>query len=249
MIYNLKDLFLNSKFNIRNFEELSFANSNISMPKNMLGNVYFASDNKENQNISDINSEIPNAVFEVEEKETLFSRIKKKISDFFKPKPQTYRLGNGESLELDGEMPGNPVAGFFSRLGSKIENLVNKPKEIKEGLEVINKPEVYSDYPTTVNEKKQEKDPSLLADGSRVPKENIIIPKEVDSQRKAVDSLGNPVPTVEKIDMDKEEVFKEKKEEIAAAIDSLTAEKEAPAEPTAPVAPIQDTVEHDDFDK
>ena len=53
MIYNLKDLFLNSKFNIRNFEELSFANSNISMPKNMLSNVYFASDDKENQEFSE----------------------------------------------------------------------------------------------------------------------------------------------------------------------------------------------------
>lgn len=249
MIYNLKDLFLNSKFNIRNFEELSFANSNISMPKNMLSNVYFASDDKENQEFSEGASERPDYIVEVEEKNSFISRIKKKIADFFKPKPQIYKLGNGESLELDGQMPGNPVSGFFSRLGAQIENLVNKPKEIKKGLEVTNEPEVYSDFPATVSDKKQEKDPSLLNDGSRVPNEAIIIPKEVSTQRKTVDSMGNPQPTVENLNVDKEEVFKDKKEEISAAIDSLTAEKNEPAEPAAPTAPVQDAAEHDDFDK
>ena len=105
--------------NINQFEELAFASSNFSMPKNTLKHVLLAEElhDQSSDSKDTVNEAIPGAHIEVEEKkESLLSKITKKISDFFKPKPKVYRLGNNESLEIDGEVPGNSVGGFFSKI-------------------------------------------------------------------------------------------------------------------------------------
>ena len=98
MSYNLKD-FLSFKLNINQFEELAFASSNFSMPKNNLKNILLAEElhNQGSDSKDTVNEAIPGAHIDVEEKkESLLSKITKKISDFFKPKPKVYRLGNNE---------------------------------------------------------------------------------------------------------------------------------------------------------
>ena len=253
MSYNLKD-FLSFKLNINQFEELAFASSNFSMPKNTLKHVLLAEElhNQGSDSKDTVNEAIPGAHIEVEEKKkSLLSKITKKISDFFKPKPKVYRLGNNESLEIDGELPGNSVGGFFNKIGAAIEKFANKGKEIKEAAEVKNTPHVISEYPTTSN-KKAKTDPSLLAEGEYTPNPNLNLgtiaqDQKAKTQGSYIQSTPAPATTigVEEVTVDGEEELSVNKDSIAKATDSLTSSDKTveKQEPIKPAGPIQ---EHDD---
>lgn len=120
------------------------------------------------------NDSLPNYATYIEEKNTLFNRIKK----LFTPKPKIFRLGNGESLEIDGTMPKRFVKGFFTKLGAGIATIASKPKEFIEAAKVKNTPEVYSTSLSVTNKKKQhKKETSLLGEGMKFAKDSeVIIP-------------------------------------------------------------------------
>ena len=243
MSYNLKD-FLSFKLNINQFEELAFAGSNFSMPKKDLSNILLA-EKQENQSSDIINEAIPDAYVKInEKKESPFSKIMKRISDFFK-------LGNGESVELDGTVPGNPLGGILGKIGAAIERFTNKGKDIREELGVKNSPQIISEYPTPAD-KKAHSDPSLLAEGIPQPNPNIVIPRAVGDKKHTssyIQSTPNTTPAigVEKIEVDGEEEYAVNKEAIARATESLTSDKtveqQKTQEPVKTVEPIQ---EHDD---
>ena len=249
MSYNLKD-FLSFKLNINQFEELAFAGSNFSMPKKSFKNVLLAekSHDQANDSKNSINDVIPGAHIEVDEnKESLFSKISKKISDFFKPKPKVYRLGNNESLEIDGEVPGNPLGGFFGKIGAAIEKFANKGKEIKEATKIKNTPHIISEYPT-VADKKSKNDPSLLAEGEYTPNPNLNLgtitqDQKAKGQGSYIQSAPSPVNTitVEDVTVDGESELAVNKEAIAKATDSLTSSEKTikQSEPVKPVEPVQ----------
>ena len=229
---NLRELITSFKFNVQKFEELSFANSSFSMSKKELHHILFAADDKENQNISqEAEAGMPNYNINVEEKDTLFSRIKKKISDIFKPKPKVYRIGNGESIELDGSMPGNPVSGFFSKITAAIENITGKPKEIKNAIEVKNEPHIISDYPAIQDEKKKQ-DPSLLNEGApSLEDTDIIMPKEITGEKRAPISFVQSTPikqgvAAEEITVDAEKELKDNKDSISKMVNDLDEDKQ-----------------------
>lgn len=251
MSYNLKD-FLSFKLNINQFEELAFAGSNFSMPKNNLKNVLLAEElhDQGSDSKDTVNEAIPGAHIDVKEKkESLLSKITKKISDFFKPKPKVYRLGNNESLEIDGEVPGNSVGGFFSKIGAAIENFANKGKEIKDAAEIKNTPHVISEYPATAD-KKIKSDPSLLAEGEYTPNPNLNLgtiaqDQKAKAQGSYIQSSPAPKMEVEEVTVDGEEELSVNKDAIAKATDSLTTSDKTveKQEPVKPAEPIQ---EHDD---
>lgn len=254
MNYNLKEFLFSFKFNIQNFEELAFANSSFTVSKKELNNILFAANDKSNQEYSqneEAKSNIPDYNIVVEEKDTLFNRLKKKITDIFKPKPKVYRIGNGESVELNGTVPGNPISGFFSRVGAALENLTNKPKEIKDAVEVKNEPHVISDYPAVQDEKKKQ-DPSLLNEGApSLENTNIIKPKEITGEKRQPATYIQstpPKPTVEaeEITVDAEEELKDNKDSIAKMVDSLDTDKQNSV--VTPKAP-EPVIESDDLEK
>ena len=255
MSYNLKD-FLSFKLNINQFEELAFAGSNFSMPKNSLKNVLLAEElhDQGSDSKDTVNEAIPGAHIEIEEKkESLLSKITKKISDFFKPKPQVYRLGNNESLEIDGEVPGNSVGGFFSKIGAAIENFTTKGRKIKDAAEIKNKPHVISEYPATTD-KKIKSDPSLLAEGEYTPNPNLNL-GTITQDQKAKGSYVQSKPAspiaVEEVTVDRESELSANKSAIAKATDSLTSsDKNVEAVEQAsvkPAEPIQS--KNDDYEK
>lgn len=256
MSYNLKD-FLSFKLNINQFEELAFASSNFSMPKNNLKNILLAEElhDQGSDSKDTVNHAIPGAHIEVDKNnESLLSKISKKISDFFKPKPKVYRLGNNESLEIDGEVPGNPVGGFFSKIGAAIEKFASKGKEIKEATEIKNTPHVISEYPTTTD-RKVKSDATLLAEGEYTPNPNLNLgtiaqDQKAKAQGSYVQSAPAPATTieVEEVSVDGEEELSVNKEAIAKAADSLTTSDKAVEQPRTqePVKPTEPIQKHDD---
>ena len=253
MSYNLKD-FLSFKLNINQFEELAFASSNFSMPKNTLKHVLLAEElhNQGSDSKDTVNEAIPGAHIEVEEKkESLLSKITKKISDFFKPKPKVYRLGNNESLEIDGEVPGNSVGGFFNKIGAAIEKFANKGKEIKDAAKIKNAPQVISEYPAKISEKGKS-DPSLLDEGKFTPNPNLNLgtigqAQKAKTQGSYIQSTPSPAITVEEVTVDGESELSVNKKAIAKAADSLTsADKTVETAEQGTIKPAEPIQEHDD---
>lgn len=135
------------------------------------------------------NDSLPNYATYIEEKNTLFNRIKK----LFTPKPKIFRLGNGESLEIDGTMPKRFVKGFFTKLGAGIAIIASKPKEFIEAAKVKNTPEVYSTSLSVTNKKKKpQKETSLLGEGRKFAKDSeVIIPVGPQETARTVSYIEN----------------------------------------------------------
>ena len=219
MNYNLKD-FLSFKLNINPFEELAFAGSSFSMQKKDLSHILLA-ENIEDQSPDTediVNESIPGAHIEINKpQETLISKLSKKIADFFKPKPKVYRLGNNEALEIDGTLPGNPLGGFFGKIGAAIEKFANKGKKIKEATTIKNEPQIISNHPV-VHDNNVKSDPTLLDKGTPPKNPDIIIPKG-PSERAEATTIA-----VEEVTVDGEDFLKDNKKNIAKVTDSLTTE-------------------------
>lgn len=259
MNYNLKEFIMSFKLNISQFEELAFAGSNLSMSKKEFNNILFAEEIHDQA--SDSKETIADAYIEIEEKkETLLSKITKKISDFFKRKPEVYTLGDGESLELDGSVPGNPVGGFLGKIGAAIEKFTSKRKYIREATKVTNQPQIISNHLAVRNQAKERTAPSLLDEGTPQINPDIVIPTEVTGTKRQpqgsyIQSAPAPTSTmtVEEIKMDEDAVtfIGDNKESISKVVDSLTSDKttvqEQKTTPIEPAQPVQD--KDDDYTK
>ena len=252
MSYNLKD-FLSFKLNINPFEELAFAGSSFSMQKKDLSHILLA-ENMENQSSDEkdiVNESIPGAHIEINEpKETLISKLSKKIADFFKPKPKVYRLGNNESLEIDGTLPGNPLGGFFGKIGAAIEKFTNKGKEIKEATTIKNEPQIISNHPVVQNNKVKS-DPTLLNEGTPQKNPDIIIPKGPSERAQSssyIQSTPTPTIAVEEVAVDGEDFLNDNKKNIAKVTDSLTTEQKTVAAKVNSQQVVTPVVEEKDDD-
>ena len=186
MNFNLNEFF---KL-IFDYKELSCANSCFNMSQNEFKNILFASTENDSNFSKDKNSDLPNYTVEIKENKSLFSVLKKKLKDLFSPKPQVYRLGNGESLELDGTMPNKPFTGILNKFGATLASIVSKPRENKEASKIKNEPEIYSNSPTVIDNKKQPSRQTNLLDEGRKTLESseFIIPNNVEEIAKSTPS-------------------------------------------------------------
>lgn len=254
MNYNLSDFLTSIKLNTHKFEELSFAGSYFTMPKKELSNVLFAEMNNEESQTANIeDNPLKDSYIEIDDnKKSLMDRIKEKISNIFKQKPKTYKLTDGQSLEIDGTMPGNPIAKFFNRIADSIDKLTGKGKEIKEATTTINEPQIISEHPAVVNDKtKADQDPTLL-NAAKVQNPDLVFPGQtgkVNTTGSYINSKPTPEIAPETIDVDKEDVLRENKEMIADLLEESDSkalkEQKATVEPT-----VQSHEDHsDDFTK
>ena len=178
MNYNLSDFLTSIKLNTHKFEELSFAGSYFTMPKKELSNVLFAEiNNDENQTVNIEDNPLKDSYIEVDDgKKLLMDKIKETISNIFKPKPKTYKLTDGQSIEIDGTMPGNPIAKFFNRIAVSIDKITGKGKEIKEATATINEPQIISEHPAVITDKtKPDQNPTLL-NAPKVQNPDLVFP-------------------------------------------------------------------------
>ena len=172
-------------------------------------------------------------------KKSLMDRIKETINNIFKQKPKTYKLTDGQSLEIDGTMPGNPIAKFFNRIADSIDKITGKGKEIKEATATINEPQIISEHPAVVNDKtKADQDPTLL-NAAKVQNPDLVFPGQtgkVHTTGSYINSKPAPEITPENIDVDKEDVLRENKEMIADLLEESDSkalkEQKATVEPT-----------------
>lgn len=186
MNFNLNEFF---KL-IFDYKELSCANSCFNMSENEFKNILFASTENDSNSLKSENSDLADYAVEIKENKSLFSTLKKKIKNLFSPKPQIYRLGNGESLELDGSMPNKPFTGILNKFGATLASIVSKPKEIKEASKIKNEPEIYSNSPAVIDNKKQPVRQTNLLDEGRKTLETseFIIPNNVEEVAKSTPS-------------------------------------------------------------
>ena len=254
MNYNLSDFLTSIKLNTHKFEELSFAGSYFTMPKKELSNVLFAEINDEESQTANIEDNIlKDSYIEIDDnKKSLMDRIKETISNIFKPKPKTYKLTDGQSLEIDGTMPGNPIAKFFNRIANSLDKINNKQKDIKEATQITNEPQIISEHPAVVNDKtKADQDPTLL-NAAKVQNPDLVFPGQtgkINTTGSYINSKPAPGIAPETIDVDKEDVLRENKEMIADLLEE--SDSKALKEPKATVEPtVQSRDDHsDDFTK
>lgn len=253
MNYNLKDYFTSIKLNTHRFEELSFANSSFSMSKKELSQILFAEINNEEQEVLNnaTNSEIPNSSIFIKEKEpTLFDKIKKKISDFFKPKPQIKRLTEADfrkgtvfTPEGPTEIPGdrkNPLISLAKTIANTLQNMNQKAKDIKAATTITNEPQIISEHPAVINDKTKTEQDSTLLTAAKEVNPNIVIPGQT-GKINTTGSYINSTPkaiTVENVHVDKEEILNDNKDKIATLIEEsdskTTNEPKAPTNSTGP---------------
>ena len=242
MNYNLSDFLTSIKLNTHKFEELSFAGSYFTMPKKELSNVLFAEiNNDENQTVNIEDNPLKDSYIEVDDgKKTLMDKIKETISNIFKPKPKTYKLTDGQSIEIDGTMPGNPIAKFFNKIADSLDKFTNKGKEIKEATATINEPQIISKHPAVITDKtKPDQNPTLL-NAPKVPNPDLVFPGKtgkINTTGSYIDSKPAPEIAPEAITVDKEAVLRENKDMIAGLLkesDSRVDKQETTVEPAAP---------------
>lgn len=180
--------FFNLIFNNFNYKELAFSNSFSGMSQNEFKNIFLAS-NENNSNFSkNENTTLPDYAFNIEENKSFFNILKKKIKNIFSPKPQIYRLGNGESLELKGSMPNKSFTGMLNKFGATLSNIINKPKEIKEASKIKNEPEIYSNSPAIMDNKKHQPKQNNLLEEKVEQTSEFIIPNNVEEIAKSAPS-------------------------------------------------------------
>ena len=242
MNYNLSDFLTSIKLNTHKFEELSFAGSYFTMPKKELSNVLFAEiNNDENQTVNIEDNPLKDSYIEVDDgKKLLMDKIKETISNIFKPKPKTYKLTDGQSIEIDGTMPGNPIAKFFNRIAVSIDKITGKGKEIKEATATINEPQIISEHPAVITDKtKPDQNPTLL-NAPKVQNPDLVFPGKtgkINTTGSYIDSKPASSIAPEAITVDKEAVLRENKDMIAGLLkesDSRVDKQETTVEPAAP---------------
>ena len=226
-INELLDFFYN-KLNNKKFEELSFANSYITMPKKDFKNfIYFAEEQEQQEEQNSSNFTSPsNYTIEVEEpRKSIFQRIK----DFLKPKPKTYLLDTkeGSTIEIDGTVPGNPFAKLAERITKVMEKFNNKPADISKETSTINSPEIYSESLAVVDNKAKESADKSTDTLSIDAAKNNIIPKAISEKapKPSIPMTATPkaTPSIEvaSIDMEDEELIKDNADVINKTADSI----------------------------
>lgn len=253
MNYNLNDFLTSIKLNTHKFEELSFAGSYFTMPKKELSNVLFAEINDKESQANIENNPLKDSYIEVDDtKKSLMDKIKEAISNIFKPKPKTYTLTDGQSLEIDGSMPGNPILKFFNRIADSLDKINNKQKDIKEATQITNEPQIISEHPAVVNDKsKVEQDPTLL-NAAKAQNPDLVFPGQtgkVNTTGSYINSKPAPELVPETIDVDREDILKENKEMIADLLEE--SDTKAMKEQKSPIEPVVPSREDnsDDFTK
>lgn len=231
MNYNLKDFFISVKLNNHKFEELAFAGSHFSMPKKELNNILLAElDSEEAAKLnSETNREIPNSsIWVKEKKENIFTKMAKRISDMFKPKPLTITMGKNDTREIDGIMPDerkNPFSSLIKGIATKFNETIQKAQDIKKANTITNTPEIYStalvEQPNKDKSAQKTKNPDLLIPGNKNP----IIPQTSKVE-------------VASLDVDGKEELEQNKNAINTMAKNLTETKtKAPEEQTPVVTP------------
>ena len=78
----------------------------------------------------------------------------KKVKDFFSVKPKTYLLGNGQELDLGGEINQRSLYSFFANFGDKLVKYTEKAKQKAHLSKINNQPLEYSTALTEVKKSK-----------------------------------------------------------------------------------------------
>ena len=110
----------------------------------------------------------------------------KKVKDFFSGKPTTYLLGDGQELDLSGNIEKRPVYSFFANFGSKLVKYTEKAKQKTHQAKINNAPLEYSTALTEVKKAKTIKSTGLLnQDPQKLNAPPGIIPEPVLAQASA----------------------------------------------------------------
>ncbi len=111
----------------------------------------------------------------------------KKVKDFFLGKPKTYLLGNGQELDLGGEINQRPLYSFFANLGDKLVKYTEKAKQKAHLSKINNQPLEYSTALTEVKKSKTVENTGLLnQDPQRLNAPQSIIPEPVLEQASSI---------------------------------------------------------------
>ena len=101
----------------------------------------------------------------------------KKVKDFFSGKPKTYLLGDGQELDLGGEINQRPLYSFFANFGDKLVKYTEKAKQKAHLSKINNQPLEYSTALTEVKKSKTVENTGLLnQDPQRLNAPPSIIP-------------------------------------------------------------------------
>ena len=167
-------------------------------------------------------------------------RIKETIGNIFKPKPKTYKLTDGQSIEIDGTMPGNPIAKFFNKIADSLDKFTNKGKDIRDATTVTNTPQIISEHPAVITARtKPDQDPTLL-NAPKIPNPDLVFPGQtgkVNTTGSYINSKPTPEIAPETIDVDNEDDLRKNKDMIANLLkesDSRVDKQQTTVEPAAP---------------
>lgn len=136
--------------------------------------------------------------------ENLFNFFKSntnKIKNFFSGKTKTYLLGDGQELNLGGNVEKRPVYSLFANFGNKLVKYTEKSKQKAYQSKINNEPLEYSTSLTEVKKTKTIKSTGLLSQYyQRLNAPPSIIPEPVLAQASAtpatalnIDLIKTPV--------------------------------------------------------
>ena len=139
--------------------------------------------------------------------QSLWGKIKNKISNCLNPKPKTFLLGNGEHLEINGKIPSSGIVGFFNNIGESLVNSTQKVLNTLKKPKIQNTPYIHSNslIPSSPNrEDTKYHGLGLLKQGNIEAPNKPIIPENVQdipSQKPAAPLLrDNPSQQTPSID-------------------------------------------------
>lgn len=119
----------------------------------------------------------------------------KKIKDFFSNKPTIYLLGDGQELDLSGDMEKRPIYSLFANFGNKLVEHTQKAKIKAHKAKINNKPLEYTTALTEMKKTKTIESNGLInQDPQRLNAPPSIIPEPVLTQ-----ASSTPAPTLNKI--------------------------------------------------
>ncbi len=152
------------KLNTKEFEELSFANSYFSMPKDDFFNNHFllASNNDFSSKNDSSQIEEKYGHIEIQEKKSIFSSIKNRIKKLFTKEPKTFLLGDGQELDLGGNVEQRPIYSFFTNFGSKLVEYTQNIRLKAHREKIKNNPLEYSTALATVEKAKTPESNGLI---------------------------------------------------------------------------------------